>query len=246
MKLFDAVAHIGFEPWLLRWTGTTLINDLPVFVAEGFANQSSGFAELQGISRMVRHRLGDAVRREENLGVCPENRIDLGKGFAKTIGLCFNEFRMIETHSRFLDHGGTLAGLKDRRSDVLAVLTATAVATEHRSEESDRASATILLHGLEGVGKHGVPVAVAPVDWKFDSAAVQFGLDCSDEIAALLIDRADTTEMVVMLGDFKHPFTGDIFASEHIFQKWHHVLGAFGATKRNKKNRIDRDLVQRG
>jgi hypothetical protein len=68
-------------------------------------------------------------------------------------------------------------------------------------------------------------------------------LDCSDEIAALLIDRADTTEMVVMLGDFKHPFTGDIFASEHIFQKWHHVLGAFGATKRNKKNRIDRDLV---
>jgi hypothetical protein len=47
-----------------------------------------------------------------------------------------------------------------------------------------------------------VPVAVAPVDGQIDPSLLEFRLQGADQIAALLIDGAYTSKMVVVLGDF--------------------------------------------
>jgi hypothetical protein len=67
-----------------------------------------------------------------------------------------------------------------------------------------------------------------------------------DQFAALLVDWADATEVLVVFGDFKHPFSRDILASQDIFQKWNHVIWTFGAPEGNEQNRIDRHIGKRG
>ena len=61
-----------------------------------------------------------------------------------------------------------------------------------------------------------MPVAIAPVNRKFDPRCIQFIPQRSDESAILIVDRAFATEMIVMFGDFEQPLTRDIAAASYV------------------------------
>ena len=151
VKLFDAVANIGLEPGLLRRSGTALIDQFPIPVTDGLADQSGGFSELQFVARIVGHRLGDAVCREQDRGCSAQMGIEFGQCTAQAVGLGLDELGMVEPHAGLFDHRCIGAGLDHGSGDVFAVLAATAVAAEHRGEEGDSAFASVLFHRFESV-----------------------------------------------------------------------------------------------
>ena len=245
VESFDSIADIGFEPGLLRWSGSALVDDFPVGVTDRFADESGGFSQLQFVARVVCHRFRDAVGREEHWGRGAMFGGDLVECRFQAIGLGFDELRVIETHPSFFNQGSFLAGQSDRSGDVLSVLAATAVATEHRGKESDGAFAAVVFHLGERIGEHGMPISVSPVDGQSELPSVQFGLDGPDQSAALFVDGADSAKVVVVFGDFEHSFAGHIFPPQDVFEEGHHVLGAFGAPEGDHQNRVDGNHIQR-
>lgn len=68
-------------------------------------------------------------------------------------------------------------------------------------------------HLLDRFGQEGMPVAVSPVDGQLRSVRVEF-LDQGDQQGPVLgIQRALTTEEVVVLGHLQHPLVGDVLAT---------------------------------
>src|SRR5580658_673199 len=76
-----------------------------------------------------------------------------------------------------------------------------------------------------------MPVAVSPIDGKVGTLHGQFGLECRDELAILIVNGTFAAEVVVMFGDFEHALAGDIFSAQDVFKKWHYIVGPFGATE---------------
>lgn len=89
-------------------------------------------------------------------------------------------------------------------------------------------------HLLHRLGKKGIPVAIAPINWELDPIFVQFNSQSPNQLATLFIDGAHAVEVVVMFGHRQHPLTGDIFTSKHIFQEGNDIVPAFWTAKRNE------------
>ena len=242
---FDSIADIRFEPGLLRWSGSALVDDFPVGVPDRFADESCRFSQLQFVARVVCHRFRDAVCREEHRGRGAIFGGDLIERRFQAIGLGFDELRVIETHPSFFNQRRFLAGQSDRSGDVFSVLAATAVATEHRGKESDGPFTAVVFHLGERIGEHGMPISVSPVDGQSNPPSVQFGLDGPNQSTALFIDGADSAKVVVVFGDFEHSFAGHILSPQDVFEEGHHVLGAFGAPEGDHQNRVDGNHIQR-
>lgn len=69
---------------------------------------------------------------------------------------------------------------------------------------------------------------------------------CLQQITALLIDRADATEVSIVIRYLQHAFLRDILSAENVFQERYHIIHPFRPPEGNQKNRINRDGVQRG
>ena len=78
-----------------------------------------------------------------------------------------------------------------------------------------------------------MPVTVAPINWHIEIVLGKIFLDRGNQITILLIDRANATKVFVMLGDFQHPFVRNVFSSQDVFKKRHHVILAFRAAEGN-------------
>ena len=78
-----------------------------------------------------------------------------------------------------------------------------------------------------------MPIAVAPIDWQMRTVCGKLFSKCSDQRAILVINRAATAQMVVMLGNFQHPFPRHVPATQHVLQKRQHVVGLIRTAKRN-------------
>ena len=246
VELFDAIANIGFKPGLMWGARSALKDDFPGFMSHFLADQSSGFIELQFIARMICHRFWDAVGREEHGNRGNKFFLNLAEGNFQAVGLGLDEFGVVESHASFFHKRGIWSGLEHRCGDVLSVLTAAAVATEHGSKECDRPFATILLHCLDGACEHRVPVAVPPVDRQLDLSVGEFCFQSFEEFTALLVDGANASKVIVVLGDFKHSFARNVLATEYILKKRHHILGAFRSPEGNHQDRVDRYRIQGG
>ena len=183
------------------------------------------------------------MRGEEQLYGGALRCIDLFKCLSDQVGLGFDEQRVIETFAHFLDGWCTFAHFLLSDLDVLAILSAAGIATEHAGEEGDRAAFSVGLHLTQCIRDHRVPIAIAPVDWKIDSVGIEFGAQSGDEGAVLSVDGADAVEVLVVFGDFHHSFAWNVLASQHILQKWKDFIRAFRATERDQQNRVERDLV---
>ena len=67
---------------------------------------------------------------------------------------------------------------------------------------------------------------------------VQLGAQCGDQVSTLLIDRADTVEVVIVLGNFQQPLARDVAAPRDIFEERQNIVPTFWAAKRNQQNRV--------
>ena len=85
-----------------------------------------------------------------------------------------------------------------------------------------------------------MPVAVAEVDRQVNAVVGQLSFERGDQRPVLGVDRADAAEMRVVLGDLFEPFPWDVAAAGDVFQKWHDVVHALGATEREHEERIVR------
>ena len=91
-----------------------------------------------------------------------------------------------------------------------------------------------------------MPISITPVDWQTQFSSYAFLPDGIDQLATLLVDRADTIELAVVFGDLQHALMRDIFSSQYVFQEGHYVVHSFRAAEGNDQNSIDRNLFQRG
>ena len=118
-----------------------------------------------------------------------------------------------------------------RGDDVFTVLTAAGIGTVGRGKDGKDSLHSVGGHLSHGVGQQRMPVAVAPIDRQVDPGAIEFRSEGGDEVSHLSVDRTDTVEVVVMLGDFEHPFTRDRLATQHVFEERDHVVSLLGTTE---------------
>lgn len=149
---------------------------------------------------------------------------DVGGDDVDEVGVVVEDADLVDFHS---GKGGIL----ECRGDIFAVLTAAGVAAEAGGDIAEHAADTVIVHLFESLWKERMPVAVAPIERQVDVVLIKFGAECGEEITALLVDRADTIEVVVVFGDFEESFAGDRFASEDIFQEGNHIFAFFRAAE---------------
>jgi len=64
-----------------------------------------------------------------------------------------------------------------------------------------------------------MPIAISPINRKVRAALGEQVLQSRNELAVLGIDRADTAEVIVVLGNFKLPFFRDALPLEDLVKK---------------------------
>ena len=78
-------------------------------------------------------------------------------------------------------------------------------------------------------------VSIAPINRDIWTICFQLFTNGVQEFFVLLIDRAFSTEVIVVLCNLKHSFSWNITTAEDIFKKWDNILWTIRATKRNKQ-----------
>ena len=84
-----------------------------------------------------------------------------------------------------------------------------------------------------------MPVAVAPVDRQADAVASSSARSAAISVADLAVDRADTAEVIVVLGDLLEPLAGDVAAPGDVLEERHHVVQALGPAEADDQDRVE-------
>ena len=87
-------------------------------------------------------------------------------------------------------------------------------------------------------GSKRMPVAIAPVDRQLRTVAIEFGLQRSNQLAILFVDRTLAAELVIVLGDGQHSFARNISATQHIFEEGNYLLVRLGTAERHHQQRV--------
>jgi hypothetical protein len=144
---------------------------------------------------------------------------------------------VVEEAPQRLDHrraGKLGAGL----FDVPEVLTTARVRAVRRGDEAERALHAVSLHLGNGVAEERRPVAVAKVDRQVDAVALQLLVDSRDERTVLIVDRAFSAEVMVVLSHRLEPFARYAAPARYVLQERHDVLRALGAAERHEQQSI--------
>ncbi len=104
----------------------------------------------------------------------------------------------------------------------------------------------VVAHLPQRVGEVGVPVAVAEVDRQPDPVRGELGLERRDQIAVLLVDRADAAEELVVMADLREPLARDVASARDVLEERDHVVGPLGAAERDDEQRVVATVVEPG
>ena len=127
---------------------------------------------------------------------------------------------------------GARAHLLPGRLDVVEVLAAARIGPVRRGHERDRVAHAVRGHLGDGVGQVGMPVPVAPVQRQVQPAGGEVLPDGREQVPALLVDRADPAEEVVVVGDLGQPLAGHAAAAGDVLQERHDVRRALPGRRR--------------
>ena len=83
-----------------------------------------------------------------------------------------------------------------------------------------------------------MPVAVAQIDWDGRALAGQLALQSGDQGPILVVDRALSAEVIVVLGGLRHSLPGNVPAAQHVLQERDDIFPLVGSTERNDDERI--------
>ena len=161
-----------------------------------------------------------------------------------SVGGRLNEVRVIEENSNLVDHRSRWSHRLSSSLDVLAILPATGIRAEPRQHESKHSLDFDVDHRLDRLGQQWAPVAIPPEDRQVDAATNQLRPQNLNQVAHLLVDRADAAETLVVLGDFQQPLARHRFAASHVFEKRHDLVRPFGAAEANNQQSIVRSRHQ--
>ena len=67
---------------------------------------------------------------------------------------------------------------------------------------------------------------------------VEFGTQSRDEFANLGVDRADAVEVIVVLGDLKHPLAGNVASAKHVLQKRNDIVPLLGTPETDHQDGV--------
>src|SRR5690606_6636361 len=140
-----------------------LIDEPPALMLERIADEAARLIELRLVRRAARHRLRQAVRREEQRHAVPALGWNALERLAHARRDGLDEQRVIERAAQPIDERRA-RDARRRLVQVLAILPAARVRAEHARDVGDRAAHTVAAHLLERVLEERMPVAVAPVD----------------------------------------------------------------------------------
>src|SRR5580704_4470062 len=83
-----------------------------------------------------------------------------------------------------------------------------------------------------------MPISVSPSNRQLDTALVQCGSQGGDQFADLIIQRALSAEMVVVLGDRHESLARNVPAACDVLQKRNHVLAPFRPAESDDQNGV--------
>ena len=222
--LAQVIQDVGLKP-RLRWGPTaTLVHQLPRIASR---DSGTSFFQLANVRAGLRHRLRNAVRREDELTV--------GKFLARfpyAIPHGFDEQR-VRTERWSLHDLRSSFHRRARTLNILGILTTSRIGSKCRRGESNRTLDARITHLTQGVGQHGMPIAIAPIDGHRHDFAQLF-----EQSSVLIVDGALAAEVIVVLGDRQHPFVRHILSAQNILKERNDILGLFRATKGNQQERV--------
>src|SRR5699024_5026813 len=222
-ELVDRVVDVRFQPGLAGRAGPGLVHQLPRGVGgsaaahdllgDGAVLRGVGpaFAEFEGGGPgALGIGGGDGVGGEQHLDIACSALVQGGQRLPDAFDEGSDESGVVEelahlVHLEPLAQAGVLQGV----GEVLAVLAAGGVGGVRAGGDGQQPGVAGLVGGVQRVIEVGVPVAVAPVDGKVQSAGGQFLGQGSAQAPVLPIDGADSAEVAVVGGDVLEPFVRD-------------------------------------
>jgi len=85
--------------------------------------------------------------------------------------------------------------------------------------QTDGSSDPILFHLPQSVCQERMPVSVPQIDWQAGPVSFQLRLQCGNQIACLLVDRALASEVVIVLGYSERRSRGIFFPRNTVSRK---------------------------
>ncbi len=245
-QLTQVVADVGFQPRLGGRPAPALVGQRPgVRAASGsFGNKTGRLGQLGHVPvpapgpAGLCHRDRDAVRGEHQVGVLPQAGGERGQRGARAGGERLDEARVVVEAPDLVDPGRVRAHGGAGPLDVVQVLPAARVGAVGGGHQGDGAPHAVVGHGPHRVGQVRRPVPVSPVDRQRQAAGREVGADRGQQVPALLVDRADPADRVVVLGHAGQPLRRDAAAAGDVLQERHDLAGAFRAAERDKQERV--------
>jgi len=81
-----------------------------------------------------------------------------------------------------------------------------------------------------------MPVSVPQIDWQAGPVSFQLRLQCGNQIACLLVDRALASEVVIVLGYSEKTLARNILPPQYGFEEGNHVFPGFWPAEGYNKN----------
>src|SRR5690625_198088 len=157
----------------------------------------------------------------------------------RTVRDRFEETGMVEVGAGLLDADlAEQTGLVQTAGEVLAVLTATRVRGVGAGDQAQHPTVAIGVQGGQGVGRVGLPVAVAEVDRQPQVPLGQLALQSRDEGAVLLVDGGAAAQGAVVFGDLLEPLIGHAAPGGDVAQEGDDVVLALGAAEGGEQDRV--------
>ena len=180
---------------------------------------SSPAAALRSAKRS-RHRLGQAVRREQ------DRRAERALGLGQRVERGFDAVRHRRDEARMVEADAQLVDLRRVRHqalhglvEILAVLAAAAVRAERARHVRERAAHSGVRHLRDACRQQRMPVAIAPVDRQRGAVRVELVLQRLDQRARVPVDRAHAAELLVAFRDVRFRLRRHAQPAEHVVEE---------------------------
>ena len=143
---------------------------------------------------------------------------------------------MIEEDTHLVDRWRVRPNRVEGAHDVLPILSAARVRAERGRHEGQHAAYTVVAHRTNGVLEEWVPIAIAEVHPHRVATLGECRLESRGKRSILRIDRADTTKVMVVLGDAQQPLAWYVAPARGILEKGQDVLGTFRTSIGNEED----------
>ena len=220
-----------------------MIDEIEVADPERFANQPRCFVKLLLVITSPGHRLRNTVSRDHDAW----HLIESAECIAHAVATGLDERRVVVERAQFVHFRRIVAGFDLSGANVLTILSAAGIRAVCGGHKCERPLHSVAPHFVERGRKERMPVAVSPVDGEWDSVRIEIRTQSLDEIAALIVERTLSAEVIIMFSDFEKTFARNVFAARDILEKRKDIFRTFRPAERdNQQSVVHRSAFEAG